>query len=254
MFGKSNFEHFTDMVTLVVGITSISFVLIVFFLVFGSTRTAKFSNKKKTDFEYDVFLSYASNDKRRAKNLAEKLAAAGLKVFFADKDLKAGIEFSENIREALVASRELWLLATPTSIESTWVTTEWGTAWGLEKPIVPVLFEISPEQMPDRLRTFHNVDYSKVGNEIENATLRIAAPPQSPKRFIIVVLCCLLFGALGAHRFYVGKWKTASLQLAASVTSLAVQLPLLALAWPVIDLVLMGMRKFSDANDRPLSA
>jgi len=108
---------------------------------------------------YDVFLSYSSLNERDATALCRRLEKEGISVFFSRKHLVAGHYFSEDIRQALVRSTELWILITPESLQSEWVTTEWGAGWVLGKWIVPILLRCDVSQLPDRLQKWQCVDY-----------------------------------------------------------------------------------------------
>lgn len=67
-----------------------------------------------------------------------------------------------------------------------------------------------------------------------------ATPAQiSPKNFWLVLINALALGALGAHRFAVGKWKSAIPQLI-TVGGLGI--------WLAIDLLTILRGKFTDAN------
>lgn len=122
--------------------------------------------------QYDVFLSYAAPDDSFARTLVERAEGQGLTVFFAPKSLQFGINFSDEIRGALMASRELWVLMTPQVMGSEWATTEWGAAWALKKLIVPILLRVSPDQLPERLRVVHAVDYHKVEDLLSQSLAR----------------------------------------------------------------------------------
>lgn len=111
--------------------------------------------------EYDVFLSYCSSDSQEASQIHEDLQSAGLKVFIAPKALQAGEDFADGIRSALLKARELWMLVTPSSLRSEWVTTEWGAAWALGKPIIPILHRCAPQDLPERLRRIHALDFCR---------------------------------------------------------------------------------------------
>jgi hypothetical protein len=97
---------------------------------------------------YDVFLSYASADSKEASQLYDSIVSAGGTAFLSEKALKAGDDFEETIRTALHASGELWLLLSPNSLRSEWVISEWGAAWALRKPIIPILFRCAPAEVP----------------------------------------------------------------------------------------------------------
>jgi hypothetical protein len=113
-------------------------------------------------FTFDVFLSYAVADQQPAESVRAKLAASGARVFMAPKELAPGDDFAERIREALRGSTEVWVLVSPSSVKSEWVTTEWGAAWVLGRRIVPILYRCDVPTLPDRLRRVQCVDLSDV--------------------------------------------------------------------------------------------
>ncbi|PZV24981.1 MAG: hypothetical protein DCF18_01220 [Cyanobium sp.] len=115
--------------------------------------------KLAKDFQYDVFLSYSSANSSEAGQISNAITNSGKKAFMAEKDIQPGHDFEEVIRMALKGSREVWLLVSPSSIKSEWVTTEWGAAWALEKKIVPILFRSDVSSLPDRLKRLHCVDF-----------------------------------------------------------------------------------------------
>jgi len=117
--------------------------------------------------KYDVFLSYASQEAEQARAIYKLIDAAGGKAFLSEKHLKAGEDFAERIRSALNSSRELWLLLSPNSLKSEWVTSEWGAAWVLGKPIVPILLQCEAAQAPDRIRSRQCVEFDRCEEFVE---------------------------------------------------------------------------------------
>ena len=61
----------------------------------------------------------------------------------------------------------------------------------------------------------------------------------SKKAFIPTILLCFFLGALGIHRFYVGKIGTGILQLI-TLGGLGI--------WTVIDFIMIVVGKFKDGN------
>ncbi len=61
----------------------------------------------------------------------------------------------------------------------------------------------------------------------------------SPKSFVITLFLCMLFGFLGAHRFYVGRKKSACFQLF-TFGGLII--------WGAIDFTMIIFKRFKDAD------
>lgn len=122
--------------------------------------------------EYDIFLSSASSDGAEAEAILAEAERMGVKLYHSAKNLEAGFSFSDQIREALTKSDELWLLASPKSLDSVWLHTEWGAAWVLGKPIIPVLFRVAPEDLPDRLKMLQVIDYHRFRDQLMRVARR----------------------------------------------------------------------------------
>lgn len=123
---------------------------------------------KRQKWSFDVFLSYSESDKETAALIYGKVLAAGGRLYMAPKEISPGEDFATSIRNALVHSRELWLLVSPNSIKSEWVISEWGAAWALEKKIVPILFRCDYNALPDRLRSIQSVDLHRLDELVAN--------------------------------------------------------------------------------------
>jgi len=124
----------------------------------------------ETEFEYnfDVFVSHSLADKKEADKIYIAIMTAGGRAFASEKDIEPGEDFAEEIRKAISFSRELWLLVSPNSINSDWVISEWGAAWVLRKKVVPILLRCGPEQLPDRLRRLHCIDFHEYPDLVNN--------------------------------------------------------------------------------------
>lgn len=78
-------------------------------------------------FQYDVFLSHNSKDKPRVRRLAERLRAAGLRVWFDEWAIKAGDDIYLAIERGLEAARVQVLCLSPAALGSEWVALERST-------------------------------------------------------------------------------------------------------------------------------
>ena len=87
----------------------------------------------------DVFVSYASADRERARALSEVLAARGWTVWW-DRTIPPGRVFDEVIQEELNAAKCVVVLWSPASVKSNWVKTEAAEAAG-RAVLVPALVE-----------------------------------------------------------------------------------------------------------------
>ena len=140
--------------------------------------------RNASEHSFDVFISYASQDSGEADQIYDALIAAGGRAFLARKNLRPGEDFAEEIRQALISSRELWLLVSPSSKGSDWVISEWGAAWALGKKIVPILHRCGPRDLPDRLSKVQSIDFYKHPKLV--ADLFAAKPDhagESPRRW-----------------------------------------------------------------------
>jgi TIR domain-containing protein len=87
----------------------------------------------------DIFVSYASADRDRARAVAQALTEHGWSVWW-DRTIPPGKQFDEVIEEALDAARCVIVLWSKASVASTWVKTEAAEAMR-RKILVPVLIE-----------------------------------------------------------------------------------------------------------------
>ncbi len=82
-----------------------------------------------TAFNFDIFISFATEDYETAKQAAEILEANGLKVFFSSKTLKnkVGQSYLDVIFNSMENSEHLLLVTSQHSMASEWVNEEYKT-------------------------------------------------------------------------------------------------------------------------------
>lgn len=69
--------------------------------------------------------------------------------------------------------------------------------------------------------------------------------------WLITFLLCVLVGAFGAHRFYVGKYSTAVLQLLITLVISILSIGFLSwigCIWPLVDLIFIVCGRFTNKN------
>jgi len=121
---------------------------------------------------YDVFVSFASVDRKTAEDVANRLEEQKLKVFFSPKELQGGDPWEEVIRLALIGSGELCLIVSKESITREWVLTEWEAAWATGKRITPVLVDVEIGDLPRRLQPKQCIRLSDLETYALNAAER----------------------------------------------------------------------------------
>ena len=80
-----------------------------------------------SEFQYDVLLSYNQADKPRVRQLAERLRAAGLRVWFDEWVIQPGDDIYLAIERGLEAARTLVLCLSPAALGSDWLWLERNT-------------------------------------------------------------------------------------------------------------------------------
>ncbi len=105
----------------------------------------------------DIFISYASKDRDKAKALASALKHAGLSVWW-DQRIDAGADFSEDIERELSTAKAVAVIWTDASIKSHWVKDE--ASFGQKNgTLVPLQFDASDP--PLGFRQFQTVDFKQ---------------------------------------------------------------------------------------------
>lgn len=104
---------------------------------------------------YDLFISYAFDDKALAKELKQKLEERNLRCFLAEKDIAAGEQWQEQVLQAITDSARVLLILTPRSYNREWITLEIGMALALRKMVIPALNYVTVEQMIEPVRKFN---------------------------------------------------------------------------------------------------
>lgn len=114
------------------------------------------------EFQYDVFLSHNHQDKPRVRRLAERLRAAGLRVWLDEWVILPGDDIYLAIERGLDATRVLLLCLSPNALASGWVALERSTAIHRDpsnagRRFIPLL--LADCELPDTLRRYKYVDF-----------------------------------------------------------------------------------------------
>lgn len=89
-----------------------------------------------------VFLSYTATDAAPARRVHAILSKQPNIEIFSTNSLSAGENWIPKLRKALSEADLFIVLLSPNAFESKWVLYELGAAWGLNKPIIPVVTQL----------------------------------------------------------------------------------------------------------------
>ncbi len=151
----------------------------------------------------DVFISYSVDDEKKAKEVHKLLTSYGISTFLAGISLEPGDDWSDEILGNLNTSKWVLFFASKAACKSPAVQQELGIALGTGKQIIPVTWDIKPEQLPAWIKGKQAIDLTK--GRIENlrpTAEKIAKQLKSDK-----VTTGIIIALLGVAFFYASKGK-----------------------------------------------
>ncbi len=125
---------------------------------------------------YKVFIISTQKDADLVLELARRLEKAGIKVL-ARKAL-ASEAIDNRIRRSLGESNEVFVLLTDKSLNNERVTVLLGAAFGLHKPITPILVGVREHELPSMVRGMRHLKYAEVDDyisELRSRSEKVAA-------------------------------------------------------------------------------
>ncbi|MHC4119674.1 MAG: TIR domain-containing protein [Planctomycetota bacterium] len=119
-------------------------------------------------FDYDVFLSYSSEDKTTVCALAERLKKDGLRIWLDEWVIKPGDSIPGKIIEGIEGTRTLVMCMSPAYFESQWGTLEHHTLLfrdptNAQRRFIPLL--IADCTPPDVIAQFAHIDWRTTSDE-----------------------------------------------------------------------------------------
>lgn len=141
-------------------------------------------------YEYDAFISHAVEDKIAiANDLNHALRTKQLRIWYSGQELSVGDPLIKSITDGLKKSRFGIIIVSPTYLTKIWALAELNhflnMAEGNEKVILPVLLNITPEQLAPklpRLADVFAVRAEKGVEEIANDLFRVITESQGKER------------------------------------------------------------------------
>jgi len=123
----------------------------------------------------DVFVSYASEDRERVREIVTSLESTGWSIWW-DRRIDAGTAYDREIEKAIDEARCIVVVWSSVSVESEWVRTE--ASEGLEKGnLVPI--SIEDVRPPLAFRRIQTIDFNDDAalEQIRQSIARLAPPP-----------------------------------------------------------------------------
>jgi hypothetical protein len=168
----------------------------------------------------DIFLSYASEDRERARLVAQLLEGRSLSVWW-DRKIPAGVAYDEVIEREIGAAKYVVVLWSISSTKSEWVKNEAASAVEQEK-LIPV--QIDDIKLPLEFRRRQTLNLSgwsgdasdtrleslfealSTKSALETSFSRPVRAPARPERSsptnLTLIIGVLLFSGLGTFAYY----------------------------------------------------
>ena len=146
----------------------------------------------------EVFISYTHADEEIARFIHNHLKAEGVSAFLAAATLRPGEKWTEAVFRELKQAKWVLLLASRKACESPYVQQEVGAAIGGDKRLVPIIWDIEPNQLPGWVSQHHVLnmrDRSMLDLQAEVGTI---AAEIKQSRGSGLLIAGLLFAAIAA--------------------------------------------------------
>jgi hypothetical protein len=127
-----------------------------------------------------VFLSHARHDRWIARRMADAVrsrateARARIEILLDERSIEITQDIEDVLRRAIEDCDELIVLLTRQSIQSSWVLVEIGAAWGFEKPMAGVVYDLDVDKLPDVVRAKRIVELADFDDYVEQVVRRAA--------------------------------------------------------------------------------
>ncbi len=145
----------------------------------------------------DCFISYSSTDEQLARFVANHLIAQQLNVFLASVSLQPGDKWSEAIWSNLRNSPWVVFLVSRAACFSPYVQQELGAALAAEKKIIPIVWDMSPQELPGWLNQRQALDLrGRTWDDLALQARRIADAIKADKLQGALLAGAMLFGLI----------------------------------------------------------
>lgn len=127
-------------------------------------------------YKFHAFISHAVEDKINVANdLHRKLKEKNLSIWYSSTGLEAGRRFPDSIKDGLAHSRFCIVVLSHRYLEKKWTMDELNAARFREEEgfILPVLYDITPEEAFERVPELRDIWALRVDSGIENVVEKV---------------------------------------------------------------------------------
>lgn len=121
-----------------------------------------------------AFISYSVKDEQLARSLYSATTMAGIETFLASISIEPGSRWTTAIFKNLEQADWIFFLASKNSISSAAVQQELGASLVQKKTIIPLLIDISPEELPGWVGSHQAIDLKSSPEKLHDAISKIA--------------------------------------------------------------------------------
>lgn len=149
----------------------------------------------------DVFISYSTKDEEIAQFMYRHLFSENIKPFLASVSLEPGARWNTEILNNLKSSNWVFFLASQYACKSPFVQQELGGAILTEKKIIPIVWDMSPENLPGWIKHYHALNLAGATiDQARESISKIADKIKSDKLIGGLAIAALIGGLIWAGR------------------------------------------------------
>lgn len=139
-----------------------------------------------------AFISYSTKDEELAKKLYSLTSMAGIETFLAGISIEPGSKWTDVIFEKLDKADWVFFLASKNACESQAVQQEIGASLIQKKTIIPLLIDITPEELPGWVGNHQAINLKDSPERLHSAIEKIADKIQVDKFWAGVIVGILV--------------------------------------------------------------
>lgn len=139
-----------------------------------------------------VFISYSTKDERLARQIHSQLSQIGAQPFLASLSLAPGTKWTAKIFSALEESDMVFFIASRDACASPAVQQELGASLAHKKLIIPILTDISPEELPGWTKEHQAIDLKSGAESLTHAFAEIGERVRQDKFWTGLMLGALV--------------------------------------------------------------